>query len=161
MTADSAYLYFCANETIHGVEFQDCPNVDSNVVLVADMSSNFLSRAGTSHHSLIHWLALTSIAVDVSKYGAIIAGAQKNSGIAGVTIVIGKLIIVVTACKWCCVVREDLLDRTAANTPTALSYKVFSDNKSLFNTPPTWSIYMANLVYKWILDQGGIEGNAQ
>jgi phosphoserine aminotransferase len=58
-------------------------------------------------------------------------------------------------------VREDLLDRVAANTPTALSYKVFSDNKSLFNTPPTWSIYIANLVYKWILDQGGVEGTAQ
>jgi len=121
---DSAYVYYCANETIHGVEFAEEPTVPNGAIVVCDMSSNFLSKK-----------------VDVSKYGLIFAGAQKNSGIAGLTVVI---------------VRDDLLGKEHSMTPTILSYKVFSENKSLYNTPGTWSIYIAGLVYNWLMQLGRI-----
>jgi len=125
LNSDAAYLYYCTNETVDGIEFQEIPSVGKDVILVADASSNFLSRT-----------------FDISKHGVVYAGAQKNSGIAGVTIVI---------------IRDDLLNRALPITPTAFSYKIFSENKSLFNTPPTFSIYIAGLMFQWILKQGGIE----
>mmetsp|Transcript_62 Transcript_62/g.73 ORF Transcript_62/g.73 Transcript_62/m.73 type:complete len:330 (-) Transcript_62:32-1021(-) len=122
---NAAYLYYCANETVHGVEFHHTPSLNSQIPLVCDMSSNFLSRP-----------------VDVSKYGLIFAGAQKNSGIAGVTIAI---------------VRDDLLGLAREDTPVVMHYKTTADSGSMYNTPPTYSIYIANLVYQWLQDQGGLE----
>jgi len=123
---NSAYVYYCDNETINGIEFPEIPIIgyDSSVLAV-DMSSNFLTRE-----------------VDVSKYGLIFAGAQKNSGISGLSLVI---------------VRDDLLGKAKKITPTIFNYKINSENKSLYNTPPTFSIYVAALTYQWVLDQGGIK----
>jgi len=123
-----SYIYYCSNETIHGVEFPTVPQLPSHlsgVPLVADVSSNFLSRP-----------------FDISKHGLIFAGAQKNSGIAGLSVVI---------------VREDLISEPRRETPTILDYKTFAENNSLFNTPPTFSIYVAGLVYEWLLSRGGLE----
>lgn len=123
---NAKYFYYCANETIHGVEFSDVPvQVSGDSVLVADMSSNFLSRP-----------------VDVAKYGVIMAGAQKNAGIAGLVIAI---------------VRKDLLDRASTAVPTALSYSATSAGKSVLNTPPTFAIYVSGLVFKWLLEKGGLK----
>ena len=119
----AAYVHVCMNETIGGVEFNWQPDT-GEVPLVADVSSTFLSRP-----------------VDVSKYGLIYGGAQKNIGPAGLTIVI---------------VREDLLGQAAAGTPTMLDYKQQADNDSMLNTPPTYSIYIAGLVFQWLKRQGGI-----
>ena len=120
---DAAYLHFTPNETIGGVEFNWLP--DSGAVpLVADMSSNILSRP-----------------IDVSKYGLIYAGAQKNVGPAGLTIVI---------------VREDLIGQVIAGTPTMLDYKTHAENDSMYNTPPTYGIYIAGLVFQWLKRNGGI-----
>jgi phosphoserine aminotransferase len=124
---DAAYLHYTPNETIGGVEFNWVPDVD--VPLVADMSSNILSRP-----------------VDVSKYGLIYAGAQKNIGPAGLTIVI---------------VREDLLGETLAGTPTMLDYRIHAENDSMYNTPPTYGIYIAGLVFQWLKKKGGIEAMEQ
>ena len=120
---NAAYLHYVANETIGGVEFNWVPDV-ANVPLVADMSSNILSRV-----------------IDVSKFGLIYAGAQKNIGPAGFSVVI---------------VREDMLGQAAANTPTMLDYKIHADNDSMYNTPPTYGIYMAGLVFQWLKKNGGI-----
>jgi phosphoserine aminotransferase len=125
---DAAYVHICANETIGGVEYHWTPDVGA-VPLVADMSSNILSRP-----------------VDVSKYGLIYAGAQKNIGPAGLTIVI---------------VREDLLGRALPITPTVFDLKNQADNDSMLNTPPTYSIYIAGLVFQWIKAQGGVAAMAQ
>ena len=119
----AAYVHICSNETIGGVEYHWTPDT-GNVPLVADMSSNIMSRP-----------------VDVSRYGLIYAGAQKNVGPAGVTIVI---------------VREDLIGQALAITPSAFDYKQQADNDSMFNTPPTFAIYIAGLVFKWIKAQGGL-----
>lgn len=119
----AAYVHICANETINGVEYHHMPDVGT-VPLVADMSSNLLSRP-----------------VDVSKYGLIYAGAQKNIGPAGLTIVI---------------VRDDLVGQALPCTPTAFDYKVVADNDSMYNTPPTYGIYMAGLVFRWLKEQGGL-----
>ncbi|XP_031496333.1 phosphoserine aminotransferase 1, chloroplastic-like [Nymphaea colorata] len=120
------YLHICANETIHGVEFKDYPTpIGKDTVLVADMSSNFCSKP-----------------VDVSKFGLIYAGAQKNVGPSGVTIVI---------------VRKDLLGNAQPVTPVMLDYKIHADNKSLYNTPPCFPIYMCGLVFEDLLNQGGLE----
>ena len=119
----AAYVHICANETIGGVEYHFTPEV-GDVPLVADMSSNLLSRP-----------------IDVSRYGLIYAGAQKNIGPAGLTIVI---------------VREDLLGGAMACTPTAFDYRVVADHDSMYNTPPTYSIYMAGLVFRWLKAQGGL-----
>jgi phosphoserine aminotransferase len=121
--AEAAYLHFTPNETIGGVEFNWLPEA-GNVPLVADMSSNILSRP-----------------VDVSKYGLIYAGAQKNIGPAGLTVVI---------------VRDDLIGQTVAGTPTMMDYKTHADNDSMYNTPPTYGIYIAGLVFKWLKKNGGI-----
>jgi len=120
---DAAYLHFTPNETIGGVEFNWLPE-SGDVPLVADMSSNILSRP-----------------IDVSKYGLIYAGAQKNVGPAGLTIVI---------------VREDLIGRVLPGTPTMLDYKTHADNDSMYNTPPTYGIYIAGLVFQMLKRQGGI-----
>ena len=121
--SNAAYLHYTSNETIGGVEFNSIPAA-GDVPLVADMSSNILSRA-----------------VDVAKYGVIYAGAQKNIGQAGLCIVI---------------VREDLLGNAPSNTPSMLNYKVHADNDSMYNTPPTYAIYIAGLVFKWLKRNGGV-----
>jgi phosphoserine aminotransferase len=119
----AAYVHICSNETIGGVEYHFTPDV-GDVPLVADMSSNILSRP-----------------VDVSKYGLIYGGAQKNIGPAGLTIVI---------------VREDLLGGALPITPSAFDYKTVADNDSMYNTPPTYAIYIAGLVFRWLKAQGGL-----
>jgi phosphoserine aminotransferase len=120
---DAAYVHVCTNETIGGVEYQFVPDT-GDVPLVADMSSHILSRP-----------------VDVPRYGLIYAGAQKNIGPAGLTIVI---------------VREDLIGRTVPGTPSMLDYKVHADAQSMSNTPPTYAIYIAGLVFKWLKARGGL-----
>ncbi len=125
---DAAYVHYTPNETIGGVEIFWTPET-GNVPLVADMSSNILSRP-----------------MDVSKFGLIYAGAQKNIGPAGLTIVI---------------VREDLIGETVAGTPTMFDYKIHADNESMYNTPPTYGIYMAGLVFKWLKDKGGLKAMEQ
>ncbi|MDD3762179.1 MAG: 3-phosphoserine/phosphohydroxythreonine transaminase [Nevskiales bacterium] len=124
----AAYVHITPNETIHGVEFPGDPDV-GGVPLVADMSSNIISRP-----------------VDVSRYGLIYAGAQKNIGPAGLTLVI---------------VREDLLGRASATTPGVFDYKAVADGESMLNTPPCFAWYVAGLVFKWALDQGGLDVIAQ
>ncbi|KAJ8764051.1 hypothetical protein K2173_004942 [Erythroxylum novogranatense] len=121
---DAKYLHICANETIHGVEFKDYPT-PKNGLLIADMSSNFCSKP-----------------VDVTKFGLIYAGAQKNVGPSGVTIVI---------------VRKDLIGNAQGITPVMLDYKIHADNNSLYNTPPCFCIYMCGLVFEDLLAQGGLE----
>jgi phosphoserine aminotransferase len=120
---NAAYVHYTTNETIGGVEFNWVPDV-GNVPLVADMSSNILSRP-----------------VDVSKFGLIYAGAQKNIGPAGVAVVI---------------VREDLVGHADPRLPTMLDYKIHADNDSMYNTPPTYGIYMAGLVFQWLKKNGGV-----
>ena len=119
----AAYVHITSNETIEGVEWKRDPNA-GNVPVVADASSNILSRA-----------------IDVDKYGLIYAGAQKNMGPSGVTLVI---------------LRDDLLQRVPENLPTMLDFRVHVENKSLYNTPNTWGIYILSLVCKWLQDQGGL-----
>ena len=120
---DAAYLHYTTNETIGGVEFSWVP-VIGDVPLVADMSSNILSRP-----------------YDVSKFGLIYAGAQKNIAPAGLVLVI---------------VRDDLLGQAQAGTPTMLDYKIHADAGSMYNTPPTYGIYIAGLVFQWLKKNGGI-----
>lgn len=120
---DAAYVHYTSNETIGGVEFNWVPDV-GEIPLVCDMSSHILSRP-----------------VEVERFGLIYAGAQKNIGPAGLTIV---------------VVREDLIGRTVAGTPSMLDYKLHADAGSMSNTPPTYGIYMAGLVFQWIKRQGGV-----
>jgi phosphoserine aminotransferase len=119
---DAAYVHYCSNETIHGVEYHQTPRADA--VLVADASSHFLSRP-----------------LDVSKFGLIYAGAQKNAGPAGLTFVI---------------VREDLIGKAAKGTPSVMDYKLQADADSMLNTPSTYAIYIAGLVFKWLKQQGGL-----
>ena len=121
--ADAAYLHYTPNETIGGLEFDFVPD-SGKVPLVADMSSTMLSRP-----------------VDVSKFGLIYAGAQKNIGPSGLVVVI---------------IRKDLLGKAHAKTPTMMNYQVMADNASMFNTPATYSWYLAGLVFKWLKDQGGV-----
>ncbi|MEO8298509.1 MAG: 3-phosphoserine/phosphohydroxythreonine transaminase [Burkholderiales bacterium] len=120
---NAAYVHICSNETIGGVEYHFTPDTGS-VPLVADMSSNLLSRP-----------------VDVSRYGLIYGGAQKNIGPAGMTIVI---------------VRDDLIGQALPVTPSAFDYQQQAENDSMYNTPPTYTIYIAGLVFKWIKAQGGL-----
>jgi phosphoserine aminotransferase len=121
---EAAYLYACTNETIYGVEIFDEASLPQYAPIVSDMSSHILSRP-----------------VDVSRYGLIYAGAQKNIGPAGLTLLI---------------VREDLLGQAPQNIPTLLDYKVQVENGSMLNTPPTFGIYLAGLVFKWLKAQGGL-----
>ena len=120
---NAAYVHICANETIGGVEYHFTPDT-GEVPLVADVSSNILSRP-----------------VDVTKYGLLYGGAQKNIGPAGLTIVI---------------VRDDLLGRSLPITPSAFDYQLQAEAESMLNTPPTYAIYIAGLVFKWIKAQGGL-----
>lgn len=125
LSKDAAYVHYTSNETIGGVEFDWIPEV-GDVPLVVDMSSDILSRP-----------------VDVSKFGVIYAGAQKNIGPSGLVVTI---------------IREDLLGKERSDCPTMLNYKVAADNDSMYNTPPTFSWYLAGLVFKWLKKQGGLEG---
>ena len=128
LNPNAAYVHVCTNETIGGVEFNWVPDT-GDVPLVADMSSHILSRP-----------------VDVAKYGLIYAGAQKNIGPAGLTIVI---------------VREDLLGQALPLTPTVLDYKAQAEADSMLNTPATYSIYIAGLVFQWLKQLGGLKEIAQ
>ncbi len=125
LDTDADYVHITSNETIGGVEFHWTPDT-GDIPLVSDMSSHFLSRT-----------------IDVSKYGVIYAGAQKNVGPAGLTIVI---------------IRKDLVGRTEKTLPAMQDYKVFAENRSMSNTPPCYSIYVAGLVFKWLKRKGGLEG---
>jgi phosphoserine aminotransferase len=123
LSRDAAYVHVCTNETIGGVEYQWTP-ATGDVPLVADMSSHILSRA-----------------IDVSKFGVIYAGAQKNMGTAGLTVVI---------------VRDDLLDRALPVTPSVWHWKEQAEADSMLNTPATYAIYIAGLVFEWLQTQGGL-----
>jgi phosphoserine aminotransferase len=123
LSDDPAYVHVCSNETIDGVEMFEWPDL-GNVPLVVDASSHILSRP-----------------MDLAKCGVMFAGAQKNVGIAGLTIVI---------------VREDLLDRALAICPSAFEWKTVASHNSMYNTPPTYAIYIAGLVFKWLKRQGGL-----
>ncbi|MDT8384944.1 MAG: 3-phosphoserine/phosphohydroxythreonine transaminase [Gammaproteobacteria bacterium] len=125
---DAAYVHYTPNETIEGVEFPYVPDT-GNVPLVVDMSSTILSRA-----------------IDVSKFALIYAGAQKNIGPAGLTIVI---------------VRDDLIGEVKAGTPTMFDYAVHAENESMYNTPPTFGWYLAGLVFEWLKQRGGLAGMAE
>ena len=124
----AAYLHVCTNETIHGVEIPAERIADTGVPLVADMSSHILSRP-----------------VPVEKFGLIYAGAQKNIGPSGLTLVI---------------IHRDLLGMAPLTIPTVMDYAVMAENGSMLNTPPTYGIYIAGLVFQWLKRQGGLEGIA-
>jgi len=124
LTPDAAYFHYCQNETIGGVEFHELPETGA-VPLISDMSSTILSRP-----------------VDVSRFGVIYAGAQKNIGPAGLTIVIA---------------RKDLLEKGGENLPPILRYQTQAEAGSMSNTPPTFGWYLAGLVFKWIKKNGGLE----
>lgn len=123
LSKDAGYVHICSNETIGGLEYHWVPDT-GNVPLVADMSSHILSKP-----------------IDVSKFGLIYGGAQKNIGPAGLTIVI---------------VRDDLLGQALPITPSAFDYKQQAENDSMLNTPPTYGVYIAGLVFKWLKQQGGL-----
>ena len=125
---DADYFYICANNTIFGTEWHYDPNA-GDVPVVADMSSNILSKP-----------------VDISKYGIIYAGAQKNMGPAGMAVVI---------------IREDLMGHYRENMPVLLDYQLMADKNSMYNTPPTYSIYMMKLVTEWVEQMGGLEAMAK
>ena len=123
LSKQAAYVHVCTNETIDGVEFQFAPDAGA-VPIVADMSSHILSRV-----------------IDVSKYGVIFAGAQKNIGPAGLTLVIA---------------RDDLIGHALPICPSAFDWKVVAEHDSMYNTPPTYAIYIAGLVFQWLKRQGGV-----
>ncbi|MFK7159961.1 3-phosphoserine/phosphohydroxythreonine transaminase [Marinospirillum sp. MEB164] len=130
LSTDAAYLHYTSNETIGGLQFDYIPEVSDDLPLVCDMSSDILSGP-----------------IDVSRFGVIYAGAQKNIGPAGLTLVI---------------IREDLLDRAQAQTPTMFQYRVCADHASMYNTPPTFAWYLAGLVFDWLKNEvGGLEAMAQ
>lgn len=124
LNPEASYVFYCDNETIHGVEFPFVPETNG-VPLVCDMSSNILTRK-----------------IDFSKFGLVFGGAQKNIGCAGATVVI---------------VREDLLGKALPSTPTIFCYTTQVGNNSLYNTPPTYSIYIMGLVFQWKKKHGGVE----
>ncbi|MDM8545353.1 3-phosphoserine/phosphohydroxythreonine transaminase [Candidatus Venteria ishoeyi] len=128
LNADAAYVHYTPNETIGGLEFQEIPEV-GDVPLVADFSSTILSRP-----------------LDVSRYGIIYAGTQKNIGPAGMAVVI---------------VREDLLGNAGDSTPAMFNYATHAKADSMYNTPPTYTWYFAGLVFKWLKQQGGLEAMAK
>ena len=125
---NAAYVHYATNETIGGLQFDWIPETGS-VPLIADMSSDILSRQ-----------------VDVSRFGMIYAGAQKNIGPSGLVVLI---------------VREDLLGRARSACPTMLNYQVAADNGSMYNTPASFSWYLSGLVFKWLKQQGGVEAMAR
>ena len=124
LNSTSAYVYYCSNETINGICFPDVPQV-GDVPLVADMTSSILSET-----------------VDVSKFGVIFASAQKNLGIAGITLLI---------------IRDDLLDLSTDNVPEIFNFKLQAENKSLLNTIPTFPVYMMDLMVDWVIQTGGVK----
>ena len=125
LDADASYFYYCANNTIYGTEWQYVPET-GNVPLVCDMSSDIMSRP-----------------VDVSKFGLIYAGAQKNMAPAGLTVVI---------------IKEELAGTELPYTPLMMNYKTMIDKDSMYNTPPCWCIYMLGLMLDWVDEQGGVAG---
>jgi phosphoserine aminotransferase len=127
LTPDAAYVHITTNNTIEGTEWKDLPATDG-VPLVADASSNIFSRP-----------------MDFQRFGLIYAGAQKNLGPSGVTLVL---------------IRQDLLDRSPASLPTMMNYKVLAENNSLYNTPPTFGIYLLGLTMTWLKSLGGLPGIA-
>ena len=124
LSDNAAYMHYCPNETIDGIAIDETPDFGKDVVVAADFSSTILSRP-----------------IDVSRYGVIYAGAQKNIGPAGLTIVI---------------VREDLLGKANIECPSILDYSILNDNGSMFNTPPTFAWYLSGLVFKWLKANGGV-----
>lgn len=128
LSKNAAYLHYASNETIGGLQFDWVPDA-GDTPLVVDMSSDILSRP-----------------IDVSQYGLIYAGAQKNIGPSGLVVAI---------------VREDLLGRARSSCPTMLNYKVAADNGSMYNTPATYSWYLSGLVFEWLKEQGGVEAIAK
>ena len=129
LTREAAYLHICTNETIDGVEYNFVPELATDTPIVADMSSHILSRE-----------------IDVSRYGLIFAGAQKNIGPAGLTLVI---------------VREDLLGHALDICPSAFNFQTVAEHDSMFNTPPTYAIYIAGLVFAHLKKQGGVAAMEQ
>lgn len=123
LSDNAAYVHYCPNETIDGIAIDEEPDFGDKIV-VADLSSTILSRP-----------------IDVSRYGVIYAGAQKNIGPAGITVVI---------------VREDLLGKARQELPSILDYTVLAENDSMFNTPPTFAWYLSGMVFKWLKEQGGL-----
>jgi len=128
LTPEAAYVHYCPNETVNGLEINTIPETNG-VPLVADMSSTILSHE-----------------IDVSKFGLIYAGAQKNIGPSGLTIVI---------------VREDLLGHAQTATPCIMNYKTAADSDSMYNTPPTYAWYLAGLVFEWLTELGGVKAIAK
>jgi len=124
LDSNAAYLYYCSNETIHGVEFLEEPKPPAGVPLICDVSSDFMSHP-----------------IDINKYAYLYAGVQKNVGPAGV--VVG-------------IMREDMLERVPANMPVMLDFKLQANERSLYNTPPCFTIYMVGLVLKWMKKLGGL-----
>ncbi|PWC18632.1 phosphoserine transaminase [Brenneria roseae subsp. roseae] len=123
LSDDAAFVHYCPNETIDGVAIEEMPDFGDKIV-VADYSSSILSRP-----------------IDVSRYGVIYAGAQKNIGPAGLTLVI---------------VRDDLLGKARRELPSILNYQILADNASMFNTPPTFAWYLSGMVFKWLKEHGGL-----
>jgi len=128
LNSDAAYVHYCPNETVDGIEINDVPNTNG-IPLVADMSSTILSHE-----------------IDVTKFGVIYAGAQKNIGPSGLTIVI---------------VREDLLGNAQKATPCIMNYETSANNDSMYNTPPTYAWYLAGLVFQWLKALGGVKAVAK
>ena len=132
LTPGAAYVHMTSNNTIEGTEYKDLPSIDASVPLVSDTSSDMFSKP-----------------IDVARHGLIYAGAQKNMGPAGVTVVI---------------IRDDLIARSAerkSSLPTMLSYAVHAENTSLYNTPPAFAVYTLGLVMKWLIAQGGLSAIAK
>ena len=128
LNSQAAYVHYCPNETVDGVEINWIPET-GDIPLVADMSSNILSQP-----------------IDVSKFGVIYAGAQKNIGPSGLSVVI---------------VRDDLLEKARTVTPSIFDYTIVAKHDSMYNTPPTFAWYLAGLVFKWLKEQGGVEAMAK
>ncbi|NLP49948.1 3-phosphoserine/phosphohydroxythreonine transaminase [Bacillus sp. RO1] len=125
LSTDAAYLHITSNNTIFGTQWREFPSTPSFIPLIADMSSDILSRS-----------------INVEDFSLIYAGAQKNLGPSGVTVVI---------------IKKDLLEQCPSHIPTMLNYQTHAKNRSLYNTPPTFSIYMLSLVLEWVTEQGGVE----
>ncbi|MER5079073.1 3-phosphoserine/phosphohydroxythreonine transaminase [Providencia stuartii] len=129
LSSDAAYVHYCPNETIDGLAIHEEPNFPKDKVIIADYSSSILSKP-----------------IDISRYGVIYAGAQKNIGPAGLTIVI---------------IREDLLGKASKQTPSIFDYTTLAKYDSMFNTPPTFAWYLSGMVFKWLKEQGGLQEMAK
>ncbi|MFP3019219.1 MAG: 3-phosphoserine/phosphohydroxythreonine transaminase [Arsenophonus sp.] len=125
LTKNSKYLHYCPNETVDGIAIQSLPNFCPGKIVIADYSSAILSRP-----------------IDVNSFGVIYAGAQKNIGPAGITLVI---------------IREDLLSGKRKKIPSILDYTILAKNESLYNTPPTFALYLSGMVFKWLKEKGGLK----